>query len=78
MTRLNFELNKIENGNVSLAAATGKSDSTIRNYRENKSQPPLDVALKIAEFINVPVTDLFDEVDENGVKIESEKITQAA
>jgi transcriptional regulator with XRE-family HTH domain len=56
--------------NVVVAAVAGKTESTIKNYRDGSSQPPLDVALKIAEFLGIPVATLMVEVDNDGYPIE--------
>lgn len=72
MNRLDYKLRLMDNGNTKLGAAIDKSEATVRNYREGKHQPPLDVAMKISEFTGIPLTDLFDEVDEKGNKIEME------
>ena len=66
MTRLDLELKKVDNANVVIAALIGKSAQTVQNYRDAKYQPPLDVAMKIAEFIGVPVESLMEEVDTEG------------
>jgi predicted transcriptional regulator len=66
MNRLGFWLEKSENKPIELAAHIGKSEQTVKNYRDGVSQPPLDVAMKISEFTGIPVTELLDEVDSEG------------
>jgi hypothetical protein len=76
MIRLDFELKKIDNANVKVAASIDKTPQSIQNYRDRKYSPPLDVAIKITDFliangIKIQISDLLEEVDEQGQKIEA-------
>lgn len=42
-----------------MADHIGKSRPTLYSYIDNTSQPDKDTALKIAQFLNVSVTDIF-------------------
>lgn len=64
MTKLDYRLRLMDNGNVKAAAACGVSSTTIQNYREGKYRPKYDIGVKLASFLGLTVEELFDEVDE--------------
>ncbi|MBS1903520.1 MAG: helix-turn-helix transcriptional regulator [Bacteroidetes bacterium] len=53
--------------NVALADEIGKSEATVRNYQMRNTVPPLDIALKIASFLDIPAENLLDEITEDQV-----------
>ena len=46
--------------NADVARATGISNMTLSDWKNDKSKPKLDTMILIANYLNVPVTDFSD------------------
>lgn len=71
MNNLEAAVKKIDNGATALAAHIGKSYPTAQKYISGESQPTLDVAQKIEEYLGVPMAEFYTEY-------QPEKLAQAA
>lgn len=76
MNRLNYIMTRLGMKNVKLGEAVGKTAGTIGSYRLGETKPDIDVAMKIADFLNIEVTSLLDEVDENGQLVTEEIVNE--
>ncbi|MFA0125360.1 helix-turn-helix transcriptional regulator, partial [Vibrio sp. 10N.261.48.A2] len=54
-----------------IAEAIGVSSRTYMDYENGKNEPKLSKALAIAEFLEVPLTILISEEDEEGHRLEN-------
>jgi DNA-binding XRE family transcriptional regulator len=70
MTRLEYEMTRLGMKNKVLAEFLGKTEQSIGNYRERKSEPSYSDSVKIADFMRLPLETIFDEVDAQGNLIE--------
>ena len=53
LNRIKVVLAEKQRTNRWLAEQMGKSENTISRWCSNKSQPPLDMLVKVAELLNV-------------------------
>jgi transcriptional regulator with XRE-family HTH domain len=70
MKRLDYEMNRKGMNNKGLAGHIDKNPQTVGLYRSGESSPSYEDAQKIAEFVGIDFTTMFDEVDTEGNLIE--------
>lgn len=59
---------------VELAEYIGVTQPVVVQYEQGKAKPKIDKLYKIAEFLEIPISELLDEIDNNGLKNEFTKI----